>query len=68
MRSVLAAFEARPPVCQSHEPDSVAVVTFSSTVMCENSFRSWNVRPMPSRATFQCGSPRMLLPRNVTEP
>ena len=40
MRAVRSAFAARPPVCQSQEPDSVAVVTFSSTVMCEKSFRS----------------------------
>ena len=40
MRAVRSAFAARPPGCQSHEPDSVAVVTFSSTVMCENNFRS----------------------------
>ena len=30
--------------------------------MLANSFRSWNERPMPRRAIFQCGRPRMDLP------
>ena len=57
-----------PPGCHSHEPRSVTVATFSSTVMCVNSLRSWNVRPMPSRAIFQCGRPRMDLPSQSTSP
>ena len=40
-----------PPGCQSQASRSVTVATFSRTVMCVNSRRSWKVRAMPSRAT-----------------
>ena len=46
----------------------MTVSMFSSTVMLAKSFRSWNDRPIPSRAILQCGRPRMDLPSQITLP
>ena len=54
-----------PPGCQGSAERSITLSTFSNTVICSNSRRSWNERAMPRSAALRGSMPASDLPAQL---